>query len=149
MSQSPEDDDATDGPAPGPDDDYKVGHGNPPKEHQFKKGNKLGKGRKKGAKGLKTIVNEASGQKVPVKLGGKPVKLSKLELTVHQVFTKASQGDLKAADKALALAERYGPQDALEGPEPEKVSRDIEALRAHLAMYDQINPKPDKGQDDG
>lgn len=148
MSQSPKDQDAPDGPAPG-SDDYKVGFGNPPKAHQFKVGNKCGKGRKKGAKGLKTIVNEASGQKVPVKLGGKPVKLSKLELTVHQVFTKASQGDLKAVDKALTLAERYGPQDAPEGPEPEKVSRDVDALRGYLAMLDLIDPRPDGGDDNG
>ncbi|MXO73056.1 DUF5681 domain-containing protein [Alteraurantiacibacter buctensis] len=120
-----------------------MGYAKPPKEHQFKAGNKLGKGRQKGAKGLKTIVKEAMGQKVPAKLGGKTFKLSKLELTVHQIATKSSQGDLKAAAKALALYERYGPQDEPDGPEPEKVRRDLEALRGYLAMHDLLNPKPD------
>lgn len=142
MSQSTASEEANGDPASGAGD-YDVGYAKPPKEHQFKKGNKLGKGRQKGAKGLKTIVNEAMGQKVTVKLGGKTVKFSKLELTVHQIITKSSQGDLKAADKALALYERYGPQDDADGPEPEKVRRDLEALRGHLAMFDKINPKPD------
>lgn len=147
MSQSTASEEANGDPASGAGD-YDVGYAKPPKEHQFKAGNKLGKGRQKGAKGLKTIVKEAMSQKVPAKLGGKAVKLSKLELTVHQIATKSSQGDLKAADKALALYERYGPQDEPDGPEPEKVRRDLAALRDYLAMMDRISPPDDEEEDD-
>ena len=59
-----------------------VGYCKPPTHTQFKKGNTCGKGRPKGAKNLKTIVNEAMNQKVPVKIGGKTKKLSKVALTV-------------------------------------------------------------------
>jgi hypothetical protein len=123
--------------------EQEVGYRKPPKEHQFKSGNTLGKGRPKGAKNLKTIVNEALGQKVAVKMGGKTKKLSKVELMVHQVATKASQGDLKAADRALALFERYGPQEDTERPEPEKIRRDRGALRDQLAMMDLVFPPED------
>ena len=147
MSHSTSSDEASQDPSSGAGD-YEVGYAKPPKEHQFKPGNKFGKGRPKDTKNMKTIVNEALGQKVPVKMGGKLKKRSKIELTVYQVATKASQGDLKAADKALGLYERYGPQDDPEGPEPEKVRRDLAALRDYLAMMDRISPPEDEEEDD-
>lgn len=128
---------------------YETGYCMPPKHSQFKKGNTMGKGRPKGAKNLKTIVNEALNQKVPAQIGGKTRKLSKIELTVHQVANKASQGDHKAAERALALYERYGPQEDLSGPEPDKVRKDLEALREYLAMQDAIYPPENQEDDDG
>jgi len=125
-----------------------AGYKKPPKHSQFKKGNKMGKGRPKGAKNLKTIVNEAMSQKVSAQIGGKTRKLSKIELTVHQVANKASQGDQKAAEKALTLYERYGPQEDPSGPEPEKVKKDLDTLRDYLAMQDEICPPEDAEDDD-
>ena len=58
--------------------------------------------------------------------------------------TKASQGDLKAAEKVLVLYERYGPQEDPDGPAPDKLSKDIDALREYLAMQDQIYPPNEK-----
>lgn len=118
--------------------DCEVGHGKPPKEHRFQKGNKMGKGRKKGSKGLKTIVNEAFGMKVKGSLAGKPTKLTKIEATIHQVATKASQGDPKAADKAIPLYERYGPPEDPEGPSVERIEANLDALEAYIAMKRQI-----------
>lgn len=128
---------------------YEVGYGKPPKHGQFKAGNKLAKGRRKGSKNLKTIVQDAMGQKVPVKVAGKTTRLSRVELTVHQLATKASLGDLKAADRALELYERYGPQEEPDAPDPERVQRDIDSLRDYLAMMDQITPPEDEDGEDG
>lgn len=130
-------------------DAYETGYCKPPKHSRFKKGNTMGKGRPKGAKNLKTIVNEALNQKVPAQIGGKTRKLSKIELTVHQVANKASQGDPKAAEKALALYERYGPQEDPSGPEPEKIKKDLDTLREYLAMQDMICPPGGAEEDDG
>lgn len=63
----------------GPQSDYEVGYGKPPKQHTFQKGNKKGKGRKKGSKGMKRIVNEAFGMKVKGSLAGKVQSISKFE----------------------------------------------------------------------
>lgn len=124
-----------------------VGYKKPPRHSQFKKGNKLGKGRPKGAKNMKTIVNEAMGQKVAVKIGGKTKKLSKVELAIHQLASKASQGDPKASDKAIALYERYGPHDDADGPEPEKLKHDLDALRDYVAMQDLMHPPEETGSE--
>jgi hypothetical protein len=43
---------------------YSVGYGRPPLHSRFGSGNKQGKGRRKGSKNLKTIVNEAFGAKM-------------------------------------------------------------------------------------
>jgi hypothetical protein len=129
----------SDVPSTDEEPDYEVGYRKPPKDFQFKPKNKFGKGRKAGSKGLKTIVNEALGQKVTVSSGGKTKKLTKIELTVHQLATKASKGDLKAIEKTLGLFERYGPQEDDAGPPAEKVDRDMGALRDYLATRDAID----------
>ena len=113
---------------------YDVGYGKPPKHSQFQKGNKSGKGRKKGSKALKTIVNEAMNAKVVVNKDGKKTKLSKVELSVHQLASKAAAGDFKATDKLLSLAERYGPAQEPDAPPRDKIARDIIALEKFVAM---------------
>jgi len=126
---------------------YKVGRGKPPLEGQFKKGNKVGKGRPKGAKGLKRIVNEAFHQSVSAKVGDKVKKISRIEATIHQVAIKGSKGDPKAAEKGIALYQQYGPQDEDEGPPAQKLSRDRATLRLYLGMLDYLDP--DDEDDDG
>lgn len=115
---------------------YQVGKGKPPLHTQFKKGNKLGKGRPKGAKNFKTIVNEVLGAKVTAKINGKAVKISKTELAMHQLSNKAGAGDLKAIDKVIAMEERYGPQEDSAGPSREEIVRDLDTLRDYLSLYD-------------
>lgn len=132
----------------GEDEEYQVGHGNPPKEHQFKKGNKKG-GRKKGSKGIKTIVNEAAGEKVSAQMNGKVRKIPKGELAIHQVFSKAAAGDHRSALKAIELQERYGPQDDGEVPTPEQLRPDIETLRNYLGWLDTLYPPGDDDEDEG
>jgi hypothetical protein len=141
-------DEPTNGSEHGANDDNKVGYGNPPGHSTFRAGNTFSKGRKKGSKGLKRIVNEAFGMKVKGSLGGKPTKLTKIEATIHQVATKASQGDQKAADKAIPLYERYGPQDDQEGPSPERVAANVDALVAYAAMKRQIDGSEEENDGD-
>lgn len=130
--------------------EYEVGNCKPPKEHQFQKGNKQGKGRKKGSKATRTIVKEALGQKVATKLGGKTKMFSKFELSLHQLANKASGGDLKAIEKVIALQERYGPPEDPEEPSPEKLRLDQATLRDHLTYLDMLYPPQQlEGRDDG
>lgn len=129
-------------------DGYEVGYGKPPKEHQFQNGNKLGKGQKKGAKALKTIVKEAAGQKVMVKQGGKIKKITLLELTIQQLVAKASKGDFKAAGKFISLAEMYLPQEEAGEPDAETQMADIDALKAFIALQDEIEPPQNDGEKD-
>ncbi len=118
----------------GQQDDYEVGYAKPPKATQFKPGNKFGKGRPKGAKNLSTIVKEASDAKVPAKINGKTKKVSKIELTVHQLANKASSGDPKAIAKALELYQQHGPQEQVGEISDEETAYDLETIAHHLDM---------------
>lgn len=116
--------------------DHPVGYKKPPVGSQFGANNKMGRGRPKGAKNLKTIVNEALSVKVSAKLNGKIVKCSKVELAVHQLASKASSGDLKAISGVIAMQERYGPQEDASGPTADEIQISIDTLRDHLTYFD-------------
>jgi hypothetical protein len=136
---------ADNGGAEGP---YRVGYKNPPQETRFGKGNKAGKGRPKGTRNLKTIVNQASSRKVAVKDGSKVRKMPKIEVTVDRLNNKAIAGDLKAIAMVIALQERYGPQEDPEGPSPEEIKLDLDSLRDFLRFqpdFDDPSGEADHG----
>lgn len=108
------------------ENDYEVGYGRPPKHTQFKKGQSGNpKGRKKGARGLKTDLRAELGQRVEITENGKQVKLTKQQLMVKQLAAKAVKGDIRAisklADLAIAL---LGPEDVVQKPEATLPSED-------------------------
>ena len=115
-------------------EEYKTGYGKPPKHTQFPYGNGPGKGKPKGAKNMKTIVNLATAAKVSTKINGKVKKISKLEAAVLQLVNKAAGGDLKAIEKLIALQERYGPEEQSIVPTAEETKVDLETLQNYLAM---------------
>ncbi|NTZ42154.1 hypothetical protein G7A66_03405 [Altererythrobacter sp. SALINAS58] len=127
------------------DSEYKVGKNKPPLHSRFKKGNRAGKGRRKGSQNLGTIVNQAASLKSSVLIGGKSKKMSKVALAVHQIANKASAGDLKAASTFLSLVERHEPREDPPDLTAEQMSADIVALRAYLDFYDFLN----SGEEDG
>lgn len=113
---------------------YKVGYGKPPEEHRFKKGNRHGKGRRRGSRNMKAYVKEALETEVPVSMEGKARKLTKIQLGLHQLAHKASKGDLQAIAHAIALYERYCPPED-DGPIPDdEQAYDIETLRHYLKI---------------
>ena len=126
----------------------KVGYGNPPEHSKFKKGNTMSKGRKRGSKGIRRMVNEAYGKKVSVKENGKPRRKMRSEVGLDQLANRFAQGDPKATDKSLLLLERYGPQDDLEGPSPERVEANLDALRSYLGLHDQLERIGSEDDDD-
>ena len=130
-------------------EEYKVGYGKPPKHTQFPKGNGPGKGKPKGAKNLKTIVNLVTGAKVSTKINGKVKKISKLEAALHQLVNKAAGGDLKAIEKLIALYERYGPEEQSVLPSPEETKVDLETLQNYLAMkkFGEVANEKEEGDD--
>ncbi len=115
---------------------YEVGYGKAPVANRFGPNNKLGKGRPKGGKNIKTVVLEALGAKIPAKINGKVKKMTKLELAMHQLANKASGGDLKAIGKVIDLQERYGPHEDPAGPAPEETRASFTILRQHLEVCD-------------
>lgn len=88
---------------------YETGYGKPPKEKQFKKG-KSGNpsGRPKGARNLRTIVEEALGKEVQARHAGRPVKMTAFELMMASQVSKAAHGDVSAARLMIELAHKIG-----------------------------------------
>ena len=82
--------------------DYDVGFGKPPKGTQFKKG-KSGnpKGRPKGTKSLKSVLQAELAQKLSVKEDGKAKKISKMEALAKRLVAQALSGDARALSELL------------------------------------------------
>lgn len=118
---------------------YEVGYGKPPKSGQFQKGNKRSSGRPRKSRNLKEYVKEALGATVTARINGVPQKMTKMELGVHQLATKAGQGDPKAISQALALHERYVPSDEREEIPEDETAYDMETLIYMLQMTGQMN----------
>ena len=129
-------------------EEYKVGYGKPPKHTQFPKGNGPGKGKPKGAKNMKTIVNLATAAKVSTKISGKMKTISKLELAVLRLVNKAAGGDLKAIEKLIALQERYGSEEQSVVPTAEETKVDLETLKNYLAMKNFGEDVNEEGESD-
>lgn len=75
-------------------DDYHVGYGRPPKQHQFKRGNKAAAGRrsKREAEGLSDIILRIAREKVTVSQNGRKVKMTRAELAARKIFEEAQKG---------------------------------------------------------
>lgn len=102
-------------------DDDAVGYRKPPKKHRFKKGQSGNpKGRPKGAKDLKSVLDNELNERVTINENGRKRTLSKLELTIKQLATKAAKGDSRATEKLLdyvmRLADPDGDRSAADEP---------------------------------
>ena len=91
----------------------KVGYCRPPQHTRFEKG-KSGnpKGRPRGARGLKTDLKAELSKKITVTEGGKKRSMTKQQVVVHQLTSKAAKGDLKAITKLIDLTrDTFGLED--------------------------------------
>jgi uncharacterized protein DUF5681 len=105
---------------------YEVGHGRPPAEYRFKKGQSGNpKGRPRGSKNLMTLMEHELEQQVPVQEGGQRRKITKREAMVKQLINKAVLGDLKTF---LFLLPHIQEAEAREQARRERTSLDHEKL---------------------
>lgn len=114
--------------------DYEVGYGRPLKHSQFKKGQSGNpKGRKKGARGLKTDLRAELNARIEITENGKTVKLTKQQLMVKQLAAKAIKGDVRAISKLADLVVALlGPEDELRKSEAVLAPEDDVILRDWL-----------------
>jgi Family of unknown function (DUF5681) len=108
--------------------DYRVGYGRPPRQHQFKPGRSGNpKGRPKGAKNEETILNNLLNRKIEIREAGRARKVTVLEAVFLRFTEAALKGDAKAA---TFLLNRYRQPDADEPSINELTQEDREILDA-------------------
>jgi Family of unknown function (DUF5681) len=108
---------------------YLVGYRKPPKHSQFKPGQSGNpKGRKKGAKGMKTLAQQTLTAKVSVRTGNGPQKMMRIEALLHKLVELGMKGNPRAL---LALFHMY--QEAI----PEIVRSEAELLVRPLTQTDE------------
>lgn len=112
--------------------DYEVGKNKPPKEHQWPPGVSGNPGgRKKGSRGLKTDLKAELNTRITITENGKTITLTKQQVILKALATKAAKGDVKAANSIVALTiQMHGIEDVREGK-----SQISEADKAILADY--------------
>ncbi|WP_430443648.1 DUF5681 domain-containing protein [Sphingorhabdus contaminans] len=115
-------------------DDYEVGYGRPPKKHQFQKGQSGNpKGRRIGARGLKSDLEEVVRAKVPVTQQGQKSFQTKQRVLLVRLVNEALQGNMKAATQVLTMIVQ------ILGVEDERTSRtdltpsELDILDSYLA----------------
>lgn len=81
-----------------------TGYRRPPKEHQFQPGRSGNpKGRPRGAKGLRQILEGEFSQRMQIMEGDRPLKVSKLQLIVKRELEKAMAGNQRAIEHVISL----------------------------------------------
>ena len=91
-------------PAAKPDDGYVVGYGKPPKHTQFKPGQSGNpKGKPRGTKHLRTIIQEEANAIIKIKEGNKLKKITKKEALIKSLMAKGIKGETKSIEKAIRL----------------------------------------------
>lgn len=113
--------------------DYDVGYGKPPIAGQFQPG-KSGNpnGRPKGAKNLKTELEEELFEKIMIKEQGKAQKLSRQRVILKALTGRAMKGDPRAATLIINMMYRLLDVDEV----TEEVEDQTEADKAILEHFE-------------
>lgn len=104
--------------------EYDVGYGKPPKCSQFRPGQSGNpRGRPRGAKNLKTDLEEELRELITVREGGNQKTVSKRRAMIKSLTAKAVQGDPRAAailiDMMYRLFHGDDAEDFARGPNPD------------------------------
>jgi hypothetical protein len=118
-----------------PRGDYEVGYAKPPLQHRFKHGNNANpKGRRKGTKNRRVVVQDVLLEQITVREGGNTRQMSKLEALLKKTISDALAGDKKSAGLIFAIAQKEG---LLTPEQEEAVGSVAETDAAILEAYNQ------------
>jgi hypothetical protein len=88
---------------------FSVGYGKPPAHTQFKPGQSGNpKGRRKGQRNVRTVVEEALNQRIRIREGDRTRSLTKLDGVILTMITGALKGDTKALASLIAVMRSLG-----------------------------------------
>lgn len=93
------------------DDTTRAGRGKPPAEHQFSPGRSGNpKGRRRGTRNTKTIVQAIANERHKLELAGRKRTMNTVELLVHVLKKRSLQGSVKANKLLDKYRLRFAPE---------------------------------------
>lgn len=119
------------------DDDYKVGYGKPPKEHQFKKGHSGNPGgRKPGSQNMRSIIKKNICRSVTIKIDGRRANVSAKEAVFLGLQNDAMKRIASARRQYFELIEKFAPEELETAVEEMRLSSDNrEILKRYLERH--------------
>lgn len=117
---------------------YEVGYGKPPRQHRFKPGNQVAKGRKRKKKeglSIPEILGRAIASKRKIKRGGETFDMPVAEILVERLVQAMTTGSTKDLALIIGLLERYSP--GLLASEPKDLN-----VHHHRAEGSTVAPPP-------
>ena len=133
---------------------YEVGYKKPPKHTRFQPGQSgNSRGRPKGTKNLKTDLIEELGEKIVVREGKRPHKVSKQRALLKSVVNRAIQGDARATAIALSTMMRLldtgeGAPDVEDGFSDDELAI-LQAYNARVRCGHEVSAPRENGRDTG
>ena len=114
-------------------DETEVGYGQPPKHSQFQPGQSGNpRGRPKGAKGFRTIIQDEAYSTITITENGKSRQVTKVEALFKSMLAKGMKGDAKSAAIALRLLETYLPHGMEDADDAKQLTEEeLEILQSH------------------
>lgn len=119
---------------------YRVGHKQPPREHQWKKGQSGNPaGKPKGTKSVSATFRKAALQKVQVRTGGGRTRMmSRLDLLVGRTIEEAAKGNAKATEISLRYLAQALPEELLTPKDVEPQVEDLAILENLLGLREMV-----------
>ena len=128
--------------------DYDVGFGKPPKHSQFKKGQSGNpKGRPKGVKNIATDIKEELEEFVHITEGNQTKTVTKQRALFKALLSKASKGDVRAAQTLLSLKASVDHSDQEKNTEAWFTEDDMEIIAQVRKRMQQSQNTSEKGGD--
>lgn len=115
--------------------EYEVGFGKPPKHAQFKPGQSGNpKGRKKGAKGMKTLAKQMLTAKVPVRSANGTKMMTRMDALLHKMVELSMKGNPRLILALVDLYEQSVPEQRANEVQPHNASSLTGTDEATLVM---------------
>ena len=105
-------------------EDYSVGYGKPPRQHQFKQGNQLARKRRVKTKAIAfpEIIDRALRKKRKIKRGDTITSVPIAEILVERLIQMMTTGSARDLALIVQLLERYLPDALAAAPETLEIS---------------------------
>lgn len=130
--------------------DYEVGYKRPPKHTRFQPGQSGNpKGRPKGAKNLRTDLQEELAERVSVTEGGQQLVITKQRAMLKSLLARSIKGDTAAARALINLIVGIEQADAERSAVVTTTAEDLEILEAFKArVLGEGHPELDENEGD-